>query len=156
MNGIFPSLLEIVKVVPVFKKDSKLAYSKYRPISLLSNIEKILEKLMYKRPYTFLDNTNIIYDLQYGFRQQYSTCFNEYNWEYKKSSWWWGYRLWGFCRLAKIFWYCRPSDTVSKIQSLWDYHQYVSINGYESGLFRILYSCFCWLLWVTFINNVVN
>ena len=79
MNGIFSSLLEIVKVVPVFKKDSKLAYSKYRPISLLSNIEKILEKLMYKRPYTFLDNTNIIYDLQYGFRQQYSTCFNEYN-----------------------------------------------------------------------------
>ena len=51
----------------------------YHPISLLSNIEKILEKLMYKRPYTFLDNTNIIYDLQYGFRQQYSTCFNEYN-----------------------------------------------------------------------------
>ena len=27
---------------------------------------------MYKRLYTFLDNKNIIYDLQYGFRQQYS------------------------------------------------------------------------------------
>ena len=56
MTGV----LKTAKVVPVFKKDSKLNYSKYRPISLLSNIEKILEKLMYKRLYTFLDNNNII------------------------------------------------------------------------------------------------
>ena len=48
-------------------------YSNYRPISLLSNIEKILEKLMYKGLYTFLYNNNIIYNLQFGFRQQYST-----------------------------------------------------------------------------------
>ena len=73
MTGVFPSVLKTAKVVPVFKKDSKLDYSNYRPISLLSNIEKILEKLMYKRLYTFLDNKNIIYDLQFGFRQQYST-----------------------------------------------------------------------------------
>ena len=73
MTGVFPSVLKIAKVVPVFKKDSKLDYSNYRPISLLSNIEKILEKLMYKRLYTFLDNKNIIYDLQFGCRQQYST-----------------------------------------------------------------------------------
>ena len=46
MAGVFPSVLETEKVVPVFKKDSKLDYSNYRPISLLSNIEKILEKLV--------------------------------------------------------------------------------------------------------------
>ena len=73
MTGVFPSVLKSAKVVPVFKKDSKLDYSNYRPISLLSNIEKILEKLMYKRLYTFLNNDNIIYNLQFGFRQQYST-----------------------------------------------------------------------------------
>ena len=73
MTGVFPSVLKIAKVVPVFKKDSKLDYSNYRPISLLSNIEKILEKILYKRLYTFLDNKNIIYDLQFRFRQQYST-----------------------------------------------------------------------------------
>ena len=61
------------KVVPVFKKDSELDYSNYCPISLLSNIEKILEKLMYKRLYTFLNKNNVIYNLQFGFRQQYST-----------------------------------------------------------------------------------
>ena len=73
MTDVFPSVLETAKVVPVFEKDSKLNYSNYRPISLLSNIEKILEKLMYKRLYTFLNNNNIIYNLQFGFRQQYST-----------------------------------------------------------------------------------
>ena len=28
---------------------------------------------MYKRLYTFLNNNNIIYNLKFGFRQQYST-----------------------------------------------------------------------------------
>ena len=73
MNGVFPSVLKTAKVVPVFKKDSKLDYSNYCPISLLPNIEKILEKLMYKRLYNFLNNINIIYNLQFGLRQQYST-----------------------------------------------------------------------------------
>ena len=65
MAGVFPSVLKTAKVFLVFKKDSKF--------SLLSNIEKILEKLMYKRMYTFLNKYNVIYNLQFGFRQQYST-----------------------------------------------------------------------------------
>ena len=73
MTGVFPSVLKTATVVPIFKKDSKLNYSNYRPISLLPNIEKILEKLMYERLYTFLNNNNIIFNLQFGFRQQYST-----------------------------------------------------------------------------------
>ena len=40
---------------------------------MLSNVKKILEKLMYKRLYTFLNSNNILYNLQIGFRQQYST-----------------------------------------------------------------------------------
>ena len=53
MTGVFPSVLKTAKVVPVFENDSKLDYSNYRPISLLSNVEKILEKLMYKKLYAF-------------------------------------------------------------------------------------------------------
>ena len=68
MAVVFPSVLKTVKVVPVFRKDSKLDYINYCPISLSSNIEKILEKLMYKMLYTFLNNNNIIYNLQFGFR----------------------------------------------------------------------------------------
>ena len=43
MTGVFPSVLKTAKVVPVFKKVSKLDYSNYRPISLLSNIKKYLK-----------------------------------------------------------------------------------------------------------------
>ena len=47
MTGVFSFVLKTGKVVPVFKKDSKLDYSNYHPISLLSNIEKKKhEKLM--------------------------------------------------------------------------------------------------------------
>ena len=60
---VFPLVLKTAKVV-VFKKDSKLDCSNYRPISLLSNIEKIIEKLMYKRLYTILNNNDIIHNLK--------------------------------------------------------------------------------------------
>ena len=40
----------------------------------MSNVEKILEKLKYLRVYEFLTENNIIYDLQFGFRQNFSTA----------------------------------------------------------------------------------
>ena len=54
MTGVFTSALKTAKVVPVFKKDSKLDHSNYHPISLLSNIEKILDKLMHVRVYEIM------------------------------------------------------------------------------------------------------
>ena len=69
ISGIFRSLPKAAKVVSVFKKDSNLGYSNYLPICLLSSIKKVLEKLMYKRLYTFFNNNNIIYNLLFGFRQ---------------------------------------------------------------------------------------
>ena len=48
MTCFFPSVFKTGKAVPVFKKDSKLDYSNYYPISLLSNIEKILKILCIK------------------------------------------------------------------------------------------------------------
>ena len=65
--------VQTAKVVHAFKKDLKLDYNNYRPISLLSNIEKILEKLMYKRLYTFLNKYDAIYNLRFRFRKLHST-----------------------------------------------------------------------------------
>ena len=42
---IFPEKLKFAKVIPIHKKDPKLKCSSYRPISLLSNIDKILAKI---------------------------------------------------------------------------------------------------------------
>ena len=66
-----------VKILKLLKNDIsqqlKVDYTSYRPISLLSNIEKIIEKLMYKRLSNFLDINNLIYSLQFGFRPKYLT-----------------------------------------------------------------------------------
>ena len=45
-TGISPAILKTAKVIPIHKKNSKLEVSNYRPISLLSNIDKFFEKLM--------------------------------------------------------------------------------------------------------------
>ena len=47
-NRTFPSICKIAKVVPVFKNESRLLCNNYRPISLLSNVGKIIEKLMHQ------------------------------------------------------------------------------------------------------------
>ena len=73
-KGIFPENLKTAKTIPIFKdKGSNLECSNYRPISLLSNINKIFEKLMHSRLYNFLSTYNCIYDLQFGFRKKHST-----------------------------------------------------------------------------------
>ena len=73
-TGLYPNNLKIAKVVPVFKnKGSNLFCNNFRPISLLSNINKVYEKLMYSRLYAFLNIHNCIYNLQFGFREKHST-----------------------------------------------------------------------------------
>ena len=73
--GLFLSVLKIAKVIPVHKKQSRVDYTNYRPISLLSNIEKIIEKLIYKSLSNFLDINNLIYLLQFGFQPKYLTNY---------------------------------------------------------------------------------
>ena len=74
------------------------------------------------------------------------------NWEYKKSSWWWKYRLWSFRGLIKNVWYCRLPDTVSQLNHygirrvsndcfksyLSNRNQYVSINGFDPDLATVI------------------
>ena len=59
-TGVFQDILKTSSVFPLFKKGSKLECGNYRPISLLSNISKLLEKLMYTRFYSFLNVYNCI------------------------------------------------------------------------------------------------
>ena len=73
LQGTFPKILKLSKINPIHKKDSRLDISNYRPISLLSNINKIIEKLMFNRLYTFLEDHKCIYNLQFGFRKNHST-----------------------------------------------------------------------------------
>ena len=72
-TGIFPTILKTTKVIPIHRKDSKIEVSNYRPISLLSNIDKIFEKLMHSRLIEFLGERQILYFQQFGFQKDFST-----------------------------------------------------------------------------------
>jgi hypothetical protein len=73
-TGLFPNGAKKARTIPVFKgkglKD--YLYTNYRPISLLSVIGKILEKLIYNQLTRFLQHYNIFFKSQYGFREGHS------------------------------------------------------------------------------------
>ena len=73
-DGIMPKLLKIAKVIPVLKGQETNISGNYRPISLLSMFEKLLEKAMCNRLKLFLKKNNILYKYQFGFRENYSTA----------------------------------------------------------------------------------
>ena len=72
-NGIFPDILKIAKVVPIFKNGDKKQISNYRPISVLSSFSKIFEKVVSTRLIKYLDANNILHQSQFGFRAKLST-----------------------------------------------------------------------------------
>ena len=72
-SGCVPDHFKIANVIPVHKKDSVTCVNNYRPISLISTFNRILEKLMFKRLSSFIEKHNILYDRQFGFRCKHST-----------------------------------------------------------------------------------
>ena len=72
-SGIFPDILKVSKVVAIHKGGSTEEVNNFRPISLLSIFDKIIEKLMHKRLYDFFEEHNILYKFQFGFRKKMST-----------------------------------------------------------------------------------
>ena len=72
-TGIVPDSFKLANVIPVYKKGSQTSLSNYRPISLLSVFDKLLEKLMCNRLVNFLEKKKIIFDNQFGFRSKHST-----------------------------------------------------------------------------------
>ena len=72
-SGKFPDLMKIAKVIPLFKSGKNNTFTNYRPVSLLPQFSKILEKLFNKRLDAFLKKYNILTENQYGFRENRST-----------------------------------------------------------------------------------
>ena len=72
-TSMFPNILKTANVTPIFKNDDPALCNNCRPISLLSNISKIFEKIIHARLSVFLSTNNILYEKQFGFRNQHST-----------------------------------------------------------------------------------
>ena len=72
-TGVYPNKLKMAKIIRIFKTDDDTDPSNYRPISLLSNFNRIFEKLIFKRMEPFIAQHNMLSPSQYGFRKTLST-----------------------------------------------------------------------------------
>ena len=67
--------MKTADVIPLYKGKERFLAQNYRPISLLITLLKLLEKIVYKRTYNYLEQTNQLYKSQYGFHSKHS-CEN--------------------------------------------------------------------------------
>ena len=70
--GTYPSKLKIAEIAPVFKSDHNTDANNYRPISLLSNFNRVFEKIIYNRLTSYIKKHELLYSSQYGFRKGHS------------------------------------------------------------------------------------
>jgi len=73
-SGIFPDKMKTAKVLPFFKANEESVFSNYRPVSLLPQFSKILEKLFNNRLIDFIERNKLLFESQYGFRCKHSTA----------------------------------------------------------------------------------
>ena len=69
----FPAMLKTALITPIYKSGSRSLFSNYRPISVLPVLSKVLESVMYDQLLSFINEHNIIYECQFGFRTKHST-----------------------------------------------------------------------------------
>ena len=73
-TGVFPDGMKVAKIVPLFKAGDKSSFTNYRPVSLLPQFSKILEKLFDTRLTNFVNKHHILSNTQYGFRNSRCTA----------------------------------------------------------------------------------
>ena len=74
-TGFVPQQLKVSKVIPLYKINSgdKHNFSNYRPISILSSFAKLIEKIVCAQLMNYLNNNDLLYKHQYGFRGKHGT-----------------------------------------------------------------------------------
>lgn len=73
-TGYFPEFLKKAKIIPIYKgKGGTEEPDNYRQISILPIVSKVLEKIIFNQIITFIDEHNVLYKHQYGFRKKHDT-----------------------------------------------------------------------------------
>ena len=72
-SSVFPEQCKIAKLKPLYKKGSALIPKNYRPISLLPLLSKLFENIIHMKTQDYLNENNILYKYQSGFRSKHST-----------------------------------------------------------------------------------
>ena len=74
-EGKFADIYKPSNVIPLPKKGDNSDPSNFRPVSLLSNVGKLQERIVFKHIYNFLHENDILYKYQSGFLPNHSTTF---------------------------------------------------------------------------------
>ena len=74
-SGGFPDACKIANLKPIFKKGSRTDPKNYRPISLLTLMSKVLQRIAHEQTMEFLNKHNILYKFRSGLWQNHSIDF---------------------------------------------------------------------------------
>ena len=69
-KSIYPSNMKKSVIIPIHKNNNKNNIENYRPISIIPQFSKIIEKIIKKRIDNFIEKNNIISANQYGFKKK--------------------------------------------------------------------------------------
>ena len=102
-NNCYPKDLKLAEVSPVFKKKDDLNKENYRPISVLSHVSKVFERVMYQQIEDFMKDK--LSNLLIGFRKNHNTqhCLTSLLERWKKTLDKGGYIFAIFMDLSKAF-----------------------------------------------------
>lgn len=73
-NSVFPSNWKVATVLPLPKVNNPVNFSDLRPISLLSVLSKVFEKIIYGQIFKYFSTNDLFPSSQSGFRKGYSTA----------------------------------------------------------------------------------
>ena len=73
MQECFPEAWKCSKVIPIFKKDDEQLAKNYRPVSILSPLSKVLEKVVFSQLYGYFTRNNLLSPSSHGYREHTST-----------------------------------------------------------------------------------
>ena len=69
-KGYFPTYWKVSEVIPIYKDENRAQIENYRPISLLCNVSKVFEKLIFNEIYEIVNP--VLDNSQHGFRRHRS------------------------------------------------------------------------------------
>ena len=69
-TGNFPHHLKVACISPIHKGENKTDFSNYRPVSVISVVAKVFEKLVSVQLIEYLENYQVLSESQTGFRKE--------------------------------------------------------------------------------------